>query len=89
MGSKHLKDSISKCIILLKLLFFVKPEPFNQIIKTTKKTKVEELTSKSPESPKGKACCPAGLESVERHQSAAAAPVPQINAEATGFRLYT
>lgn len=70
------------------VIIFFKPEPFNQIIKT-KKTKVEEFTSKSLESPKGKACSPAGLESVERHQLAAAAPVPQINVEATGFRLYT
>lgn len=70
-------------------IILFKPEPFNQIIKITKKTKVEEFTSKSLERPKGKACCPAGLESVERHQSATAAPVPQMNVEATGLRLCT
>lgn len=52
-------------------------------------TKVQEFRAKSPESLRGKACRPAGLESAVHHQSAAAVPPPQIDVDVTGFRLET
>ena len=54
-------------------------------------TKVEELRTKSPECPRGKACHPAGLESALQHQSAAAVLLRQLRLRwgATGLRLDT
>lgn len=49
-------------------------------------TKVEELKTESPKCPRGTARHPAGLESALQHQSAADAPRPLVDMDATGLK---